>query len=157
MTEATGQKTVLFVCSSGGHLDQLLTLLPAPEGVEIVFATFNKPDAVQKIEGYRFFPIHWPTNRSVKNLIRNSGVALKVLRSVRPDVIVSSGAAGAVPFFYFGRVFYRARTVFIECIDRVTLPTLTAKLVKPVTSTYVVQWPEQLQDFPRRFELSASR
>jgi beta-1,4-N-acetylglucosaminyltransferase len=34
---------ILFVCSSGGHLDQLLALLPAPNGTDVAIATFMKP------------------------------------------------------------------------------------------------------------------
>jgi UDP-N-acetylglucosamine:LPS N-acetylglucosamine transferase len=150
-------KRVLFVCSSGGHLDQLLALVPAPEGVEVAVATFLKPDAVAKLEGFRVHGLHWPTNRSVTALFKNLRIALRVLRTERPDIVVSSGAAGAVPFFWVGRLLFRTRNVFIECIDRLDNPTLTARLVRPVTHTFVAQWPEQLVEFPRRTEVSPSR
>ena len=50
---------------------------------------------------------HYPTNRNLKNLIRNTFLAIKVLRKERPDVIISSGAAVAVPFFYIGKLMGR--------------------------------------------------
>jgi beta-1,4-N-acetylglucosaminyltransferase len=138
-------------------LDQLLTLLPAPVGVEVVFVTFDKADAREKVAAYRWYRLFWPTNRNLVNLLRNTGVALRVLRKERPDVIVSSGAAGAVPFFFLGRLIFGAKTIFVECIDRVTLPTLTARLVKRVTTTFIVQWQSQLPEYPNRILIGPSR
>jgi UDP-N-acetylglucosamine:LPS N-acetylglucosamine transferase len=148
---------VLFVCSSGGHLDQLLALLPAPVGTEVAIATFMKPDALSKVEGYRAYGLHWPTNRSVKALLINLGRAWTTLRRERPDVIVSSGAAAAVPFFWLGRVCFGTRNVFIECVDRMDNPTLTARLVRPVTDQFLAQWDSQLDGFPRRRRVEVSR
>ena len=148
---------VLFVCSSGGHLDQLLALLPAPDGVEVAVATFLKPDALSKVSELRHYGLHWPTNRSLKALIINLGRAFSILRAERPAIVLSSGAAAAVPFFYVGRIFFRTRNVFVECIDRIDNPTLTAKLVRSVTHLYLAQWPQQLASFPRRRQVVRSR
>lgn len=149
--------SVLFVCSSGGHLDQLMHLLPPPQGYTVSIATFDKPDSRAKISDYEMHPLVWPTNRSVTALLRNGIIALRVLRRTRPEVVVSSGAAAAVPFFYLAKIFCRSKTVFIECIDRPNLPTLTARMVKPATDVYVCQWDEQLQNFPRSRKVSVSR
>ncbi len=45
------------------------------------------------------YPCYYPTNRSLKALIKNTAIAWKVLRKEKPDLIISSGAAVAVPFF----------------------------------------------------------
>ena len=45
-----------------------------------------------------------PTNRSLKNLIRNFRIAWRTVRDNRPHVILSTGAALAVPFFIVGRL-----------------------------------------------------
>jgi beta-1,4-N-acetylglucosaminyltransferase len=148
---------ILFVCSSGGHLDQLLALLPAPDGTDVAIATFMKPDALAKVAGHRTYGLHWPTNRSVTALVRNLVIAARTLRQERPDLIVSSGAAAAVPFFWLGKAFFRTRTVFIECVDRIDNPTLTAKLVRPVTDRFIAQWDDQLTGFPRRERVAVSR
>ncbi|SFF44652.1 UDP-N-acetylglucosamine--LPS N-acetylglucosamine transferase [Curtobacterium sp. YR515] len=141
---------VLFVCSSGGHLDQLLALMPAPEGVDVAFATFRKPDSLPKLAGHRVHGLSWPTNRSIRALVVNLWIAVRTLRAERPDYIVSSGAAAAVPFAYVGKAFFRTHNVFVECIDRIDNPTLTARLVRPVTDQFIAQWDGQLAGFPRR-------
>lgn len=50
----------------------------------------------------------------------------------KPDLIISCGAAVAVPFFYRGKLF-GAKLVYIEVFDRIDKPTVTGKMVYPVT------------------------
>ena len=148
---------VLLVCSSGGHLDQLLLLSDWLESQDVAIATFLKPDSVDRISHWRTYGLYWPTNRSLLNLIRNTAIAIRVMLRERPDLIISSGAAGAVPFFYLAKLWPRTRTVFIECYDRIDLPTLTAKLVRPITDLFIVQWATQLPTWPKRVDLGPSR
>jgi hypothetical protein len=54
-----------------------------------------------------------------------------VLRKEKPDLIISSGAAVAVPFFWLGKLF-GAKTMYIEVFDRIDKSTLSGKLVYPV-------------------------
>ena len=56
------------------------------------------------MEGEKVYPCFYPTNRSIKALIKNTKVAWKVLQREKPDLIISSGAAVAVPFFYLGKI-----------------------------------------------------
>ena len=65
-----------------------------------------------------------------------------VLRSRRPDVVITTGAAVAFPYFVLSRLF-GVRTVYVEVYDRVDTPTLTARLCSPFTDLMAVQWPEQ--------------
>lgn len=83
-----------------------------------------------------------PTTRNAVNLVRNLGLAWRELRRSRPDIIVSTGAAIAVPFFVLGRLM-GIRTVFLEVYDRVDSRTLTARLVKPFTDAFLLQWESQ--------------
>jgi beta-1,4-N-acetylglucosaminyltransferase len=134
---------VAMVGSSGGHLAHLRVLEPWWAGHDRFWVTFDKPDARSALEGERTYWCHFPTNRNIPNLIRNSWLAFQILRRERPDVIVSTGAAVAVPFFFLGKLLFRSRTVYIEVIDRVDRPTLTGRLVQRFTDRFLVQWPEQ--------------
>ncbi len=62
---------------------------------------------------------------------------------LRPRVIVTTGAALAVPFVWVGRI-RGARIVYVESVTRVTGPSLTCRLVAPVAARIYVQWPELL-------------
>ena len=148
---------VLLVCSSGGHLDQLLLLEDWLAQHDVAIATFLKPDAIDRVSHWRTYGLYWPTNRNLVNLARNVGVALRVMLTERPDLIISSGAGGAVPFFYLAKLFPRVRTVYVECYDRISFPTLTARLLRPVADIFVVQWETQLEEWPRRVHIGPSR
>ncbi|RTZ18804.1 UDP-N-acetylglucosamine--LPS N-acetylglucosamine transferase, partial [Streptococcus pneumoniae] len=95
---------------------------------------------------------YYPTNRNIKNLIKNTFLAYKILKKERPDLIISSGAAIAVPFFYIGKLF-GSKTVYIEVFDRIDASTLTGKLVYPVTDRFIVQWEEMKKVYPKAINL----
>ena len=75
---------VLLVCSSGGHLLQLLELRPAWEEFPRVWVTFDKSDSGSLLAGERVIHAHGPTNRNVPNLLRNLALARRVIRRERP-------------------------------------------------------------------------
>ena len=132
---------ICLVGSSGGHLTHLYQLNKFWKNKNRFWVTFDKEDARSILENEKVYNCYYPTNRNLKNLIRNTFVALKVLKKERPDIIISSGAAIAVPFFYLGKIF-GAKTVYIEVFDRIDKPTLTGKLVYPVTDKFIIQWEE---------------
>jgi UDP-N-acetylglucosamine:LPS N-acetylglucosamine transferase len=138
---------IALVGSSGGHLAHLLALRPFWGQHDRFWVTFQTEDASSRLEGERVVWCHHPTNRNLPNLIRNSILAVRVLRRERPALIVSSGAGAALPYFWIGRLL-GIPSVFIEVIDRIERPTLTGRLVKPVASSILVQWPEQLEAYP---------
>lgn len=127
--------------SSGGHLTQLMQLRPFWSQHDRFWVTFDKEDANSKLAGERVYRCHYPTNRNVPNLLRNACLAVRVLRRERPDVIVTTGAAVAIPFFLVGRLM-GAKTVYVEVIDRVDAPTLSGRVCRPMADLFVVQWPE---------------
>ena len=77
-----------------------------------------------------------------------------LLPEERPDVIVSSGAAVAVPFFYLGKLF-GMKTIYIEVFDRIDKPTMTGKMVYPVTDRFIVQWEEMKQVYKKAINLGS--
>ena len=71
-----------------------------------------------------------------------AGLAWTVLRARRPDVVISTGAAVAWPFFLIARAT-GVPTVYIEVFDRLDTPTMTAQLCRPFSTKMLVQWEEQ--------------
>ena len=145
---------ICLVGSSGGHLTHLYMLKPFWQEQERFWVTFDKADARSLLEGETFYPCHFPTNRNLKNLIKNTILAWKLLRKEKPDLIISSGAAVAVPFFYLGKLF-GSKTMYIEVFDRIDGPTLTGKLVHPIADKFIVQWEEMEQVYPKAVNLGS--
>lgn len=138
---------VLLVCSSGGHLAQLLALDPWLCAKRARWVTFPTADARSLLAGRDVVEAYHPTTRHVPNLLRNALLAVRMLRRDRPDVIVSSGAGVALPFFVLGRLL-GIPTVFIEVYDRLDSATLTGRLCRPFATRMLVQWEEQQQLYP---------
>lgn len=145
---------ICLVGSSGGHLTHLYMLKPYFDKHERFWVTFDKEDARSLLNGEKVYPCYYPTNRNIKNLIKNTFVAIKVLKKEKPDVIISSGAAVAVPFFYIGKIM-RKKLVYIEIYDRIDKPTLTGKLVYPITDKFIVQWEEMKKVYPKAINLGS--
>ena len=143
---------IALVGSSGGHLTHLYLLKKFWENEDRFWVTFDKTDAKSILKEETFYPCYYPTNRNVKNTIKNTILAFKILRKEKPDLIISSGAAVAVPFFWLGKLF-GAKTVYIEIFDRIDKPTLTGKLVYPVTDKFIVQWEELKKVYPKAINL----
>ncbi len=145
---------VCLTGSSGGHLTHLYMLKPFWEDKERFWVTFNKDDANSLLEGESVYHCYHPTNRSIKALIINTRLAWKVLRKERPDVIISTGAAVAVPFFYLGKLF-GAKLIYIEVFDRINTSTMTGKMVHPITDRFIVQWEEMKQVYSKAIDLGS--
>jgi UDP-N-acetylglucosamine:LPS N-acetylglucosamine transferase len=142
MTELTRPVDVLLVCSGGGHLLQLWSLASAWEGRSRawVVASHDGSDAESLLAGEAYVLAHTPTTRNLGNLFRNAGLAWRVLSHTRPAVVVSTGAAIAVPFAWLARL-RGIRVVYIESLARTERPSLSCRLVRPAADRLYVQWP----------------
>ena len=148
LDKSVGRTELLLACSSGGHLLQLLALLPAWQGLDRVWVTFDKSDVRSLLGDEQVVYAYGPTNRSIKNLIRNLWLAWRVIGRVRPRVILSTGAGVAVPFAWVGRM-RGSRVVFVESLTRINGPSMSCRLISPVADRVYVQWPELAETYPR--------
>jgi UDP-N-acetylglucosamine:LPS N-acetylglucosamine transferase len=139
---------ILFVTSSGGHLDQLVQLQPWWQDHERTWVTFDLPDARSVLAAETCQWAHHPTTRNIPNALRNAVLAWRVLREYRPDVVISAGAGVAVPFFVLARLL-AIRTVYLEVYDRIDLPTMTGRLCAPFTDAFLLQWERQRSIYPQ--------
>ncbi|MCR4690789.1 MAG: UDP-N-acetylglucosamine--LPS N-acetylglucosamine transferase [Lachnospiraceae bacterium] len=145
---------VCLVGSSGGHLMHLYMLKPFWEDKERFWVTFDKEDARSLLENEKMISCYYPSNRSLKGLLINTRLAWKVIRKERPDLIISTGAAVAVPFFYVGKLF-GAKTIYLEVFDRIDHSTMSGKMVYPVADRFIVQWEEMKKIYHKAINLGS--
>jgi beta-1,4-N-acetylglucosaminyltransferase len=138
---------LLLVCSTGGHLLQLVALRESWAPFTRAWVTFDKSDARSLLRDEDVHFAYGPTNRSVKNLLRNVAVAVRVVTAVRPSVVITTGAGVAVPFAWIARL-RGARVVYVESLARIEAPSLTYRLIAPIAERRFVQWPELAQRLP---------
>jgi UDP-N-acetylglucosamine transferase subunit ALG13 len=103
--------------------------------------SFDKADVRSLLARERVYFGHGPTNRNIPNLIRNIGLAWRVIGETRPRVLVTTGAGIAVPFAWVARL-RGARVIYVECAGRVDRPSVSGRLIAPVADRIYAQWPE---------------
>jgi UDP-N-acetylglucosamine:LPS N-acetylglucosamine transferase len=132
---------LLLVCSSGGHLLQLVQLREAWGDRERVWITFDKSDSRVLLRDERVIHAFGPTNRNVPNALRNLRLALSVLRRERPSAMVTTGAGVAVPFAWLSRLL-GVPVFYVESVTRIEELSLRGRMIAPVAQRLYVQWPE---------------
>lgn len=130
---------ILLVTNPGGHLLQMLALEGAWGGLDHRWVTLAAADSKSLIAGEDVVYANGPTARNLMNLIRNFAVAWRIVRTFDPDVILSTGAALAIPFFVVGRL-HRKRLVYVESFTRVNRPSLSGRIVYPLSDAFFMQW-----------------
>lgn len=135
--------------SSGGHLMHMVLLEKFWKNNDRFWVTFNKVDANSILKDERKYYCHFPTNGSYKNLIKNFFLAWKILRKEKPDVIISTGAAISIPFFWLGKKFFKCKCIYIEVFDRIDKNTKSGKFCYKYADKFFVQWEEQLKVYPK--------
>jgi beta-1,4-N-acetylglucosaminyltransferase len=109
-------------------------------GHHVTWVTLSGADVQALLAGERVAIAHGPTNRSIRNLLRNLVLAWRVVKKERPVAILSTGAALAVPFFIIGKL-HRIRLVYVESLTRTSSLSLSGRLVYPLADEFFVQWP----------------
>lgn len=137
----TEPRPLMLVCSSGGHLLEMLELEDAWMPFQRIWVTFDKSDARSLLAEERVVHGFGPTNRNVPNLLRNVRLAFQVLRRERPSAILTTGAGVAVPFAWIGRAM-RIPTVYVESLTRIAELSLSGRMIAPVAMRVYAQWPE---------------
>lgn len=124
----------MFVCSTGGHLSELVhwsgRLDPAPDSAVWVTHERANAGAIRAIdpsaEVHYVAPIE-PKQAGVAAAM--VGPARRLIDRTRPDVVISTGAAVALPFALAARA-RRIPCHYLESAARISAPSLTGRLVR---------------------------
>ena len=119
----------------------MLELKPAWRDMDRTGVTLSSEDVGHLLDGEEVVTGYGPTPRNVPNFVRNLLLAWRTVRAHDPDVILSTGAALAVPFFIVGKM-HGCRLVFVESLTRVRGLSLSGRLIAPVATRLYAQWPE---------------
>jgi len=139
------QGYIMKICmtsSAGGHLNQLLKLLPIV-GKDTFFIT-SACHMKNVLKNYKMYYMEDPVRRPLKFLI-NSIKAFSILMKEKPKVIITTGAGIVVPICLIGKLFFRTRIIFIESLSRVETPSMTGKILYPLSDVFIVQWKQLLK------------
>lgn len=146
-------KKVVFISSSGGHLEQLLNLqLTMNQFDSYLITEFNS--ATQNLKK-RFKSVYFLPFFSRQNKLTFPFVFLKIffktinlLFKISPDVIVTTGAGMVVPFVILGKLRGK-KVIYIETFSRINSTTLSGRLCYRFSDVFIVQWEELRKYYPK--------
>ena len=147
-------KRIFLICSSGGHLTQMLRLNKVLSDYNVTLITEKteiskvlKQSDIDEI----LFPPHGGREDVFKYLFKFSlNIILSLYRYIRyrPKIIISTGAHTALPTCYIAKLF-GSRVIFIETFAKISTPSLTGRAVYPIADVFYVQWPALKSYYPK--------
>ena len=135
-------RPLLIVCSSGGHLLQMLELRDAWSSLRARLGDVRQVRralaAARRARGARLRPDQpQHPEPAAQPPARRAGAP----RASGPAAILTTGAGVAVPFAWVGRLL-GIPTVYVESVTRIEGLSLSARLIAPVATRMYAQWPE---------------
>ena len=135
----TERKTrLLAISSGGGHWVQLLRLRPAFEGCEVIFSSVL-PAYAQDVKGERFIAIRDATRWDLVVFVLMVLRVVWVVLRVRPDIIISTGAAPGYVAIRVGRAI-GARTAWVDSIANVEEMSYSGRKAAACADLWLTQW-----------------
>jgi len=132
------RRRVLAVASGGGHWVQLLRVLKAFDGHDVVLVTVNQAYR-EDADGRRVHIVRDATRWDKLGLVVLALQTLAIVLRERPDVVFSTGAAPGCLAVIFSRLL-GARTIWLDSIANVERMSASGRLVRRWCHLWLTQW-----------------
>ena len=148
------KKKVMFISSTGGHLDELMQLRPMFEKYEYHIVTektksnLNLKNKFPKkvsylVYGTKDYMLTYPFK-----LLYNCFKSLFIYIKVRPKYIVTTGAHTAGPMCCIGKIL-GSKIIYIETFANSKTKSATGSIVYKFADLFIVQWEDMLELYPK--------
>ena len=136
-------KKVLAVASGGGHWVQLLRLRPAFSGMHVEFISTNQGYASQVEQTLHVVTDAnmWEKLKLIKMFLQVAWIVLKV----RPDFVITTGAAPGYAAIMFGKLL-GAKTIWLDSIANSETLSSSGKKAKLWADVWLTQWPHLVNE-----------
>ena len=144
---------VMFISSTGGHLNELLQLKQLFNKYDSYIVTEKtKSNKTLKDKYSNVYYLVYGTKLHLftyifkfsYNIIKSLILYLKI----NPKVIVTTGTHTAVPMCYIGKVF-GSKIIYIETFANRNTKSVAGKIISPIADTFIVQWEEMMKLYPK--------
>lgn len=139
-------KKIGIISSPGGHFVEAMELMEAFEACDIFILSYDE----MSIREFKNLYV-------IKNFSKNPALLipgiLKIIRiffKEKPHILFSSGAEIAIPSFYIGKFLFRTKLIYLECSAQVFRPSITGKVIYPISDLFLVQWPTLLSKYGKK-------
>ena len=150
-------KKVIFIASTGGHLNELLQLKSCFKDYDYYLITEKTKSNIplkEKFNNRVYFLVSGTyTTMRAKSIypfkfLINCIKSLYFYFKIRPDVIVTTGTHNTVPMCYIAH-FFKKKVIFIETFANSEYPTKSGRMVYPIADVFIVQWESMLKYYPK--------
>ena len=148
------KKKVLFISSTGGHLNELLQLAPLFEKYDYYIITEKDKSNKNLKEKYgdRLYFLPYGTRAKLFTYIfKYLYLCIKTVYyyfKIRPKVIVTTGTHTAGPICILGKIF-GSKIIYRETFENTNKKTATGRLIYPIADLFIVQWEGMLKLYPK--------
>ena len=147
------KKNVLFIASTGGHLEELLQLAPMFKNYNYRLITektksnmYLKDKYKDKVSYLVYGTKHHMLTYPFK-LLFNCFKSLYYYLVFAPDYIITTGVHTAGPMCCIGKIF-GSKIIYIETFANMVTKTATGKLIYPISDKFIVQWESMKNLYP---------
>lgn len=147
-------KKVLFISSTGGHLNELLQLKSIMNKYDSYLITEKTKSTISLKEEYKdkiSYLIYGTKHNMLAypfKLLANCFKSLYFYFKIKPDVIVTTGAHSAGPMCCIGKIF-GSKIIYIETFANIHSKTVTGRIVYKFADLFIVQWESMLKLYPK--------
>ena len=149
----TNKKKVIFISSTGGHLNELLQLQSLFNKydsyliTEKTKTTLSLQNEFVSIDYLKYGTRHKPFKYIYVCLV-NTFKSIKLYHKIKPDCIITTGAHTCVPLCLVAKIHHK-KIIYIETFANMFSKTITGRIMYHVASVFVVQWESMLKLYPK--------
>lgn len=149
-------KRVLFISSTGGHLDELMQLKDMFDRYDYRIITEKTKSNLSLRDKYKnrvSYLIYGSYTGLLNKLIYPFKLGLNTIKSLflyfkfRPEYIISTGAHTSGPMCLIGHIF-GSKVIFIETFANSCSKSVTGRIVYKFADLFIVQWESMLELYP---------
>lgn len=147
-------KKVLFISSTGGHLNEMLELSDLFKKYDFYIVTENTSNNLYLKEKYPkkvSYLVYGTKDHMLVypfKLLYNSFKSLLIYFKTNPDVIITTGAHTAGPMCIIGKIL-GSKIIYIETLANIHTKTITGRIVYKFADLFIVQWESMLKMYPK--------
>lgn len=148
------KKKVLFISSTGGHLNELLQLSPLFEkyNYHIITEKDKANETLKQTYGDKISFLPYGTRAKLFSYIfKYLWLCIKTIYyycKIKPKVIITTGTHTAGPMCILGKIC-GSKIIYIETFANTNKKTATGRLIYPIADLFIVQWEEMLKIYPK--------
>ncbi len=143
------KKKVCLISSSGGHLEQIKQLKEVYDKYDCFYVT-TRTKATEQMKQKHYIVSDLVRKNKVVMILRMIKMMFEQFRiylKEKPDVILTTGAAVAIPMCLIGKLFHK-KVIYIESFARMSTPNKTGTFVYKFADLFIIQWETLRKYYP---------